>query len=160
MTSVTYTVNKANVFTEVAKTTSYTGVKKAADGSLYEQIFTTDEDRLLLERFWNEAANTATELFKPFLVSVSSAVQAHGVNLANNYVAQLSLSSSYDTSLTDSAQSSLFSFFVNFIVGKWYRFANKEEAQEFELEAESKIQDVKSKIYYKKKPTRINPNHQ
>lgn len=154
MTSVTYTVNKANVFTEVAKTTSYTGVKKAPDGSLYEQIFTTDEDRLLLERFWNEAANAATELFKPFVENVSSTSQAHGVDLANNYVAELSLSSSYDTSLTNSVQSSLFSFFVNYIVSKWYRFANKDEAAEFETEAEGYLQDVRSKIYFKKKPSR------
>ena len=157
MSDVTLTVNKANVYTEVAKTTSYSGVKAAADGSLYEQIFTTDEDRLLLERFWNEAANAATELFKPFLSSVTSTVQSHGVNLANNYVAVLSLSPSYDTSLTDSVQSSLFSYFVDFIVSRWFKFANKSESEDFGAQAVAMLEDVKSKIYHKKKPTRVAP---
>lgn len=157
MSNTTLTVNKANVYTEVAKTTSYSGVKKAADGSLYEQIFTTDEDRLLLERFWNEAANAATELFKPFLVSVTSTAQSHGINLSANYTVVLALSNAYDSSLNDSVQSSLFSYFVNFIVSRWYKFANKDEAEEFGTQAVAMLDDVKSKIFYKKKPTRIVP---
>lgn len=157
MSNTTLTVNKANVYTEVAKTTSYSGVKKASDGSLYEQIFTTDEDRLLLERFWNEAANAATELFKPFLVSVTSTAQSHGINLSANYTVVLALSNAYDSSLNDSVQSSLFSYFVNFIVSRWYKFANKDEAEEFGTQAVAMLDDVKSKIFYKKKPTRIVP---
>ena len=157
MSNTTFTINKANVYTEVAKTTSYSGVKKAVDGSLYEQIFTTDEDRLLLERFWNEAANAATELFKPFLVSVSSTAQSHGINLSNNYVVAVALSPSYDSSLTDSVQSSLFSYFVNFIVSRWYKFANKDEAEDFGAQAVAMLEDVKSKIYHKKKPSRTVP---
>ncbi len=157
MSNTTLTVNKANVYTEVAKTTSYSGVKKAADGSLYEQIFTTDEDRLLLERFWNEAANAATELFKPFLVSVTSTAQSHGINLSANYTVVLALSNAYNSSLNDSVQSSLFSYFVNFIVSRWYKFANKDEAEEFGTQAVAMLDDVKSKIFYKKKPTRIVP---
>ena len=154
MSVTTFTVNKANVYTEVAKTTSYSGVKAAADGSLYEQIFTTDEDRLLLERFWNEAANAATNLFKPYLVSVSSTAQSHGVNLAGNYTVNLELSKGYDTALNDSVQSSLFSYFVNYIVSQWFVFANKEEAKKFAEEAVTMIDDVRTKIYYRKKPTR------
>ena len=133
-------------------------MKKVADGSLYDQIFTTDEDRLLLERFWNEASNAATELFKPFLVSVSTAAQAHGVDLSQNYVVVLALSSAFDTSLEDSIQSSLFSFFTNFLVSRWFKFANKDEAEGFAEEAAAMLEDVKSKIYYRKKPTRVAPN--
>ena len=154
MSVTTFTINKANVYTEVAKTTSYSGVKASADGSLYEQIFTTDEDRLLLERFWNEAANAATNLFKPFLVSVSSTTQSHGVNLAANYVLQVELSKGYDSALDNSVQSSLFSYFVNYIVSQWYVFANKDEAAKFAQEAVTMIDDVRTKIYYRKKPTR------
>ncbi len=157
MSVTTFTVNKANVYTEVAKTTSYSGAKAAADGSLYEQIFTTDEDRLMLERFWNEAANAANNLFKPFLVSSSSTTQSHGVNLAGNYVVQLELSKSYDTALNNSVQSSLFSYFVNYIVSQWYIFANKEDAKSFSLEAAAMIEDVRAKIYFRKKPTRVAP---
>lgn len=156
MIDVSFTINKANVYSEVAKTTSYSGIKGALAAS-YEEVFTTDEDRQMLERFWNEASNAVTELFKPFLVSVTSSPESHGIELERNYQVSLQLSASYDTSLTASIQSSLFSFFTDYIVAKWYKFINKEEAGSFWDEAESMLLDVKSKIYFKKKPTRVAP---
>lgn len=154
---VIFTVNKANVFTEVAKTTSYSGIKKSPDGSLYEQVFTTDEDRLMLERFWNEAANNVTDILKNFNGEFSEAQQAHGIDLANNYSAKVSLSNSFDTNLISSIQSSLFSFFVDYIVGNWYKFINRDEATSYLQDSTAMLNDVKSKIYYKKKPSRVKP---
>ena len=154
---VTLTVNKANVFTEVAKTTSYSGIKKSPDGSLYEQVFTTDEDRLMLERFWNEAANNVTDILKNFEGVFSDTQQAHGIDIANNYSAKVSLSNSFDTNLISSIQSSLFSFFVDYIVGNWYKFINKEEASSYLEDSAAMLLDVKSKIYFKKKPSRTKP---
>lgn len=158
MANNTFTVNKANVYTEVAKTTSYTGAKLAADGSAYEQVFTTDEDRLLLERFWNEASNAMTDLFKPFLVSVSSAAESHGVNLASNYTLVANMPSNFDTNLVDSIKSSMFSFFVNYIISQWYKFANKSETEEFAKLAAAMHDDIHAKMYYRKKPTRVTPS--
>lgn len=154
---VTFTVNKANVFTEVAKTTSYSGIKKSPDGSLYEQVFTTDEDRLMLERFWNEAANNVTDILKNFEGEFSDTQQAHGIDIANNYSAKVSLSNSFDTNLTSSIQSSLFSFFVDYIVGSWFKFINRDEASSYLEDSSAMLLDVKSKIYYKKKPSRTKP---
>lgn len=157
MASSTFTVNKANTYTEVAKTTSYTGAKLAADGSAYEQVFTTDEDRLLLERFWNEACNAMTDIFKPWLTSVSSAAESHGVSLSSNYSLTADMPTAFDSNLVDSIKSSMFSFFVNYIVGQWYKFANKAETEEFLKIAAAMMDDVKAKVYYRKKPTRISP---
>lgn len=155
--STSFTVHKAKVYTEVAKTTSYGGAKKTLDGSSYETVFTKDEDRIMLERFWNEAANAVTDIFKPFIVKVSSAEQAHDVDLGQDYVAELSMPGSFDTTLVDSIQSSLFSFFTDFIVSRWYKFADKEDAQTFESDAAMMLEDVKAKIYFRKKPKRIIP---
>lgn len=157
MTQVKFTVNKANVYTEVAKTSSYSGAKMMDDAAAYDRIFTTDEDRQMLERFWNEASNAATELFKPFLVSVTQSPESHGIELARNYEATLNLSASYETALNASVESSLFSFFTDFIIAKWFKFTNKAEAESYGTEAASMLDDVKSKIYHKKKPTRVAP---
>lgn len=156
MTRVIFTVNKANVYTEVAKTSSYSGAKMD-DAAAYDRIFTTDEDRQMLERFWNEASNAVTELFKPFLVSVTESPESHGIELARNYEATLDLSASYDTVLNKSIESSLFSFFVDFIVSRWFKFTNKTETESYGNEAATMLDDVKAKIYYKKKPTRVAP---
>jgi hypothetical protein len=50
MIDIILTVNKEKVYEEVAKTTSYTGAKMD-DELAYDRIFTTDEDKSMLERF-------------------------------------------------------------------------------------------------------------
>ena len=152
-----FTVHKARVYNEVAKTTSYAGAKKSPDGLAYEHAFTKDEDRIMLERFWNEAANIVTNVFKPFIVSVSSTEQAHDMDLERNYVAELSLPGSFDKTLVNSIESSLFSFFTNFVVSRWYEFIDDEETKKFESDAAAMIEDVRAKIYFRKKPQRIAP---
>lgn len=155
MISVTFTVHKADVYNEVAKTTSYTGIKMSGDD--YSRIFTKDEDRMMLERFFNEAANEVTDVLKPFLVTVSDTSPLHCVDLTRNYVVSLDLSSSYDINLNGSIESSMFSFFTNFIVGNWYKFANKSEAEQYLEQGVNMIVDIKRKIYYRKKPSRTIP---
>ncbi len=157
MNNVDITINKSFVYDEVAKTTSYAGSKLLGDERAYQRIFTTDDDQMMLERFWAEACNAATGLFKPFVTSVSSNPPSHGIALSNNYEVKLQLPDRYDTSLSDSVESSLFSYFVSYIVGKWYKFTNKAEADALLQEATNLLEDVKRKIYYRKKPTRVIP---
>ena len=158
MIEQTFIVNKANVYNEVAKTTSYTGAKMEEDAA-YQRIFTKDEDRLMLERFWNETCNAATDQLKQFIKSVSSQTMDTTIHLDENYEVTLELSSSYDTNLTGSAQTSLFSFFVSSIVSKWFKFTNKQETDSYVQEAVGLMNDVISKIYWKKKPTRVIPTN-
>lgn len=157
MNDVKLIVSKSYVYDEVAKTTSYTGAKMQDDEGAYERIFTTDDDRMMLERFWSEACSSVTELLKPFIVSVSDHSVNLGVDLYKSYEVDLQLSSAFDTTLSNSISTSLFSFFVSFIVGKWYKFTNKNEAAAYISEAESALEDIKKKIFFRKKPTRIPP---
>jgi hypothetical protein len=157
MIEVTLTVSKQRVYDEVAKTTSYTGAKMQGDDSAYDRIFTTDSDRSMLERFWAEACNAATEQLKKFIVEVSDNSEGNTIDLSRDYVVKLELSSSYDNNLTESVQASLFSFFVSVIVAKWYKFTNKEEIESYGADALGMMNDVMSKIFYRKKPTRVIP---
>ena len=154
MENIVFTVNKMHVYNEVAKTTGYTGAKMLGDESAYERIFTSDEDRLLLERFWNEACNVATGVFRQFMVSVSSAAESHCMLLERNYEITVSPVSNYNSALNDSIGSSLYSFFVNYIVSRWYRFTNKGEADMFASEATAQIEDVSRKLYHRQKPVK------
>lgn len=157
MINVKLSINKASVYEEVAKTTSYTGAKMEGDEKAYERIFTTDDDRLMLERFWTEASNAATEQLKPFIVSVSEHTEGHGVAMERNYDVELELSNSFDTALRGSIETSMFSFFVATIVSKWYKFTNKQETESYASDAGGMMDDVMRKIYYKKKPKRVKP---
>lgn len=157
MKNIELKIIKARVYDEVAKTTSYTGTKMQGDETAYDRIFTTDEDREMLERFWVEACNGATEQFKPFIVSLNAQPISHCIDLETNYEVMLELSSSFDEALTGSIETSLFSYFVSLIVSKWYKFTNKGESESYGTDAVGAIDDVMKKIYYRKKPKRVVP---
>ena len=145
MADIVLTVNKEKVYEEVAQTTSYTGAKMD-DEHAYERIFTTDEDKSMLERFWNESKNTVCNSLKKILLSE---IEASG-----EYQLSLGVSSSFDEALTESMNRSLFSFFVMSITAKWYTFTNKEEATGYATEAATYMEDVMRKAFFKKRPIR------
>ena len=138
-------VSKAKVYEEVAKTTEYTGAKMD-DANAYEKISTTDEDAIMLERFWNESKNTICQSMKKVLQSEEES--------DGEYVLTLVLSSAFDASLKESMERSMFSYFVMNITAKWYTFANKSEATGYATEAATYIEDIMRKAYFMKKPSR------
>ena len=149
MIEVTLTIDKESVYEEVAQTTSYSGAKMD-DEDAYERIFTTDDDKSMLERFWNESKNTIANSLKRILLNEQET--------DGTYSLQLGLSSSFDEALTESMQRSLFSFFVMNITAKWYTFTNKQEATGYASEAATYIEDIMRKAFFKKKPTRQSYN--
>lgn len=161
MIEITLTVNKANVYDEVAKTSSYTGAKmQDSDVGAYNRIFTTDDDQMMLERFWAETCASVTEQLKPFIVSVNNHPHSHGVELGRNYIATLSMPSTFKICMVDSIESSLFSVFVLAIIAKWYKITNKDEADSYTAEATAAMDDILRKIYYREKPQRVPIKHE
>lgn len=146
MKTVVFKVAKSKVYEEVDKTTSYTGAKMENDKDAYDRIFTTDEDRSILDRFWNESKNMIAGSLKRLI----GTEQEQG----DEYTLELEVSNSFDGSLMESMQRSLFSFFVMNIVSKWYTFTNKKEAESYAVSAATNMEDVMRKAYYKKKPVR------
>lgn len=145
MIEITLTINKESVYEEVAQTTAYTGAKMD-DEHAYDRIFTTDEDKSMLERFWNESKNTVCNSLKRVLASEQES--------DGDYSLSLELSNAFDEALTESMQRSLFSFFVMNITAKWYTFANKDEAKGYATEAATYMDDILRKAFFKKRPVR------
>lgn len=116
------------------------------DATAYTRIFTTEEDKDILERFWNESKNSVAGDLKKLL---NEEKEENGT-----YTLTLEVSSSFDDNLIASMQRSLFSFFVMSIVSKWYIFTNKKEAESYATSALGDMEDVMRKAYYKKRPTR------
>ena len=158
MKTLTLKIIKVNVYNEVAKTTSYTGAKKLDDESAYDRIFTTDADRLMLERFWNEACGMANDTLKPFLVKTSDNAPGHCIDLSLDYDVTLSMPQRFDDGLRPAIESDLFSFFTNYIVSKWYGFTAKDEVPAYSAEAATSLKSFKKKIYFKKRPERSSTN--
>lgn len=116
------------------------------DEHAYETISTTEEDKSILERFWNECKNMVCNSLKKVLISEE---ETNG-----EYSLTLGLSTAFDDSLTASMQRSLFSFFVMNITAKWYTFTNKSEATGYASEAATYLEDIMRKAFFKKKPMR------
>lgn len=152
MKDVKFEIVKLDVYNEVAKDASYTGAKMTDDENAYARIFTTDDDRLLLERYWNDACSTLTGALRPFIKLVSENTPSHCVELEKNYSVTLNVSSRFDDSLQGSIKSDMFSYFTNFIVSKWYMYTNKGETEAFASEAAAMLKSIKAKVYYKKRP--------
>lgn len=145
---ITLKVNKEDVMKEIAVTTAYTGGKMMDnDEKALHRISTVDEDENHLERFWEESrADICQELI--------GLVTFEGMRQAPQYELCLDVSKSFDAALLPSMRLSLFSYFVQSIVAKWYVYTNKGEAGEYADKAVTLLDDIHRKAVYKKKPTR------
>lgn len=145
MTVIGLTLNKEDVYKEVKKTTNYTGAKMN-DAGAWSRISTTEADNEMLERFWQESKSIVCNKLKRVLSEENE--------ISGEWKIELNLSKSYDDTLTESIEHSLFSFFVMNITAKWYTFSNKDESTGYATEAATYIEDIMRKAYFKKKPTR------
>lgn len=154
MKDIVLNISKAGVYDEVAKTTSYAGAKMPDDEGAYERIFTTDEDRLMLERFWTEASNGATERMKRYIVEVTFPAVTQSVDLGKDYRVRLRMSNSFDETLKGSIETLLHSYFVNYIVAKWFKFTNKEESESYGNDAAGAMEDALRILFFNRRPKR------
>ena len=147
MKSININISKSNVFEEVAKTTAYIGAKKVeGSGAAYDRIFTTNEDKEMLERFWQETADVVTYAMRTFLNGVPSTSTSYDVSLV--------MSDRFDDSLSNSLNSSVYSYFVNSILSKWCDITDKENVKEYADKAAALLININDMLFFKKKPTR------
>lgn len=144
---ITLTVSQPDIYKEVAQATSYTGQKMDDDPKAYDRIFTTDQDKKELSRFWDESRAAVSQ-------SLVRLVQSESISDTGMYTIALDVSAAFDTALQPSMQLSLFSYFVQAITARWYVYTNKQEAKEYDERAKGLLEDVRRKAFYKRKPTR------
>ena len=160
MIDIIISIGKESVYEEVKKTTEYTASKMGEDQDAYNRIAAIDSDKTLLDRFFNEAKADVTDIIKPFITSIpSTGKTTYGKNIKDvfEFSADLNLPNLFESNLLESIESTITSYFTNYIVSQWYKFTNKKESEGFKVLAESCIIDLRRKIYYRKSPTRQKP---
>lgn len=148
MANFTLTITKSDIYEEVAKTTAYIGAKnKLEDGkSAFDQVFVTDADLTMIDRFFNESLDSLRNVLKRFI---------SGVSVADVTITwQLEMPSRFDDNLLESIKSSVNSFLVNSIIGKWCEITANDKVKEYADNAAALLLDIKDKAFFKKKPTR------
>lgn len=148
MADFTLTIKKNDIYEEVAKTTAYIGKKATVeDGkSAFDQIFVTDADLAMIERFFNESLDALRNVLKRFI--------SGGSGVDGTITWELEMPSRFDGNLLSSINSSANSFLVNSIIGKWCEIAANDKVREYADNASALLLDIKDKAFYKKKPTR------
>lgn len=148
MADSTLTIKKSDVYEEVAKTTAYIGAKnKLEDGkSAFDQVFVTDADLTMIERFFNESLDALRNVMKRFI--------SGGSEVDGTITWQLEVPSRFDDNLLSSINSSANSFLVNRIIGKWCEITANDKVKEYADNAAALLLDIKDKAFFKKKPTR------
>lgn len=143
------TIKKSDVYEEVAKTTAYIGAKnKLEDGkSAFDQVFVTDADLTMIERFFNESLDALRNVLKRFI--------SGGSGVDGTITWQLEMPSRFDDNLLSSINSSANSFLVNSIIGKWCEITANDKVKEYADNAAALLLDIKDKAFFKKKPIRI-----
>lgn len=149
MADLTISIKKSDVYEEVAKTTAYIGAKnKLEDGkSAFDQVFVTDADLTMIERFFNESLDALRNVLKRFI--------SGGSGVDGTITWQLEMPSRFDDNLLCSINSSANSFLVNSIIGKWCEITANDKVKEYADNAAALLSDIKDKAFFKKKPTRI-----
>lgn len=142
------TIKKSDVYEEVAKTTAYIGAKnKLEDGkSAFDQVFVTDADLTMIERFYNESVDALRNVLKRFLTGETEE--------KGSTKWTLEMPSRFDDNLLSSINSSANSFLVNSIIGKWCEITANDKVKVYADNAAALLLDIKDKAFYKKKPTR------
>lgn len=148
MADFTLTIKKNDIYEEVARTTAYIGKNtKLEDGkSAFDQIFVTEADLAMIERFFNESLDALRNVLKRFILGGS------GVDGTINW--ELDMPSGFDGNLLSSINSSANSFLVNSIIWKWCEIAANDKVKGYADNAAALLLDIKDKAFYKKKPTR------
>lgn len=144
MATITLSIRKEDIYTEVDKTTDYTGSKLIdGDANARDRIAASDTDLKTLSRFWEEAKNTTNERLKEMFEDASETSDG-------TYNLTLKVSVAFDQNLKPTVEATLRSFFIVFITCKWYVFANKGEAKDYFEQAGELIEDVRRKLYNRK----------
>lgn len=147
MIDVSFDIDKAEVFGEVAKTTAYVGAHKT-EGEVgnYESISTTDENSEMLERFWTESEVAVRDALKRYVKETEDSEDKFSITL--------SLSDTFRVKLKESIKKSLFSFFVLNITAKWFGITNKPEVEGYGAAAKDALVGAQEMIVYKGAPER------
>lgn len=149
MADTVLTIKKNDIYEEVAKTTAYIGKKTTVeDGkSAFDQIFVTEADLAMIDRFFGESLDALRNVLKRFISGGSGADGTISWNL--------DMPSRFDDNLLSSINSSANSFIVNSIIRKWCEITANDKVKEYADNAAALLLDIKEKAFYKNKPTRI-----
>lgn len=151
MKNIKIRIDSGTVFSEVEKTTVYTGARNpsengVADADRYRRVAADSADRTMLGRYWLEAASAMLERLKGFMASASLGPEALEMSM--------SVSGSYDDTLTAGVEQSLLSYMVSAVAARWFRIALPGASGEYEADSQRHLSEAERQLYHRRAPRR------
>lgn len=150
MSTLSISINKAAVISEVALVTAYQGGRSKNVPEDFTRVYISDADASLLEKYWSECAAEIDKELKTFITGNTTS--------ATEYAMTLTMPSNYDASMDNSVNVSLKTYAVNAILSKWFAITEPASSERYANVAAAAMQSAHSKLWFRKKPTRTTPN--
>lgn len=149
MKQILISVPRNRLYSEVASTTAYLGVKQAPgddSGSHFDRLAVIDADEALLSRFTAEAVSALVERLKGLVADI---------NLSSSAVAlTLSLSESYDDCLTVSVTGNFEAYMAASVTARWLRIVQPDQEAVWQTESQRLLNEIISALYHRNPPRR------
>lgn len=156
MIEVKVYIKKSVIYNEVAKITSYIGAKRIdADQNVYERVFSTEDDRELLERYWREAKSDLTDIVSRWLVGSSKVDNSQVVDDAEVWEITLNMPHTFHLQMVDALDEDIHSFMIHSIIFKWLSVSEPKEAEYYHVQMMSKKESITKKLMYRIKPLSV-----
>ncbi|MGN0318289.1 MAG: hypothetical protein ACI4E1_10210 [Lachnospira sp.] len=144
--NIKFSINKKSIFKEVETETGYVAVKGSIEKDLTQIVSVVEEDYKHLETFFNDARIDLVNELAEFVNTESEE--------GDDYSITLSLSNSFNQSFVPTINISLFRYFVQYLLSKWWIYTNKQDSGAYADSAVKYLQDIHKKALFKVKPHR------
>lgn len=153
---ITFSIAKSATFLEVSKITSLIGAKIPVEGggNLYDQVAVTADEYHILEGYWREAASKAITTLRRFYRSVTPLGTGSMVDMEEVLILALSMPARFDAQYAPAMESSLFNYFVSYIVSKWLPLAYRADVEYYQKDAADNLTRILTSIFHQNYPER------
>lgn len=152
--TVTITIDKAEVYTEVQKHTAYVGAK--ADETLYDKVRVKSGDKTMLERWWCDACGLVTTCFTPYVSSIATTPTIKDKPVeTDDFKLTLSLPSNWNAAVKGDMERAANDLVTDYLLQQWYLLINAEAgANTASGKQQTAIAKVGQLLYARKRASR------
>lgn len=149
MQNIQIAISQDGIYEEVIKTTAYIGGKNVDQNghTLYDQVFVTDVDKEMLDRFLLDAVENASLVLSEVIKSVDSDDEGY-------LIFDLLMTDNFPKKLQSDLQQAISSYLQHQIIAEWCGVSAKGEAEKYTTEAAVMLRLVNSIIYKRCRPIR------
>lgn len=152
--NITINILKSSLLNEVGKLTAYVGAKNTDEqgANTYDRVFTTNDDAVLLERFWRESKSDITDKLSRYIITSEDPITVtdDNVDLAEQYQIELSLPDNYNTAMLSPLNDEIYNYMANIIVSKWVGITNRADEERYLSYASNSLAKIHSYLLRRK----------